>query len=161
MASDEAGSCLTDAQQYEEASSDLCWISAGAKEAVCMRCLSRSTARPAACSSETQRQTSQHSSTEAVFSTRSGASGFSYSESIPALHVPLLADIQRSVHKHLKERQPCCLMDLPGIKAILIHNNEMHRRDEAGDADQPSISKKPSHLSNAPNVLFTVLWAEA
>ena len=34
-------------------------------------------------------------------------------------------------------------------------------RDEAGDADQPSISKKPGHLSSASNVLFAVLWAEA
>lgn len=34
-------------------------------------------------------------------------------------------------------------------------------RDEASDADQPSISKKPGHLSSASNVLFTVLWAEA
>lgn len=34
-------------------------------------------------------------------------------------------------------------------------------RNEAGNAHQPSISKKPGHLSNAPDVLFTVLWAEA
>lgn len=33
-------------------------------------------------------------------------------------------------------------------------------RDEAGNADQPSISKKPGHLSNTSNVLFTVFWAE-
>lgn len=39
---------------------------------------------------------------------------------VQPLHVPLLTDIQRSVYKHLKERQPCSLVDLPGIEAILI-----------------------------------------
>lgn len=34
-------------------------------------------------------------------------------------------------------------------------------RNEAGDAHQPGVSKQPRHLSNAPDVLFAVLWAEA
>jgi len=34
------------------------------------------------------------------------------------------------------------------------------RRNETGNADQSCIGKKPSHLSNAPNVLLAVLWAE-
>lgn len=34
-------------------------------------------------------------------------------------------------------------------------------RDEAGNAHQPSISKKPGHLRNPSNVLFTILWAKS
>lgn len=51
---------------------------------------------------------------------------------VQPLHVPLLTDIQGSIHKHLKERQPCSLVDLPGIEAILADyrqtNNETHTR---------------------------------
>lgn len=119
---------------------------------------------------------------------------------VQPLHVPLLTNVQGCVHKHLKERQPSSLVDLPGIQAILVmrkkraHSQKSetctrfdqqgkyiqprHRlcqrcilssgvahpavgRNEAGDAHQPGVSKQPRHLSNAPDVLFAVLWAEA
>lgn len=34
-------------------------------------------------------------------------------------------------------------------------------RNEAGNAHQPSISKKSGHLGNSSNVLFTILWAKS
>lgn len=119
---------------------------------------------------------------------------------VESLHIPLLTNIQGCVHKHLEERQPSSLMDLPGIKTILmlkktrrcgqnsgtctrfdqqgkyiqpryclcrlsiVSSGSTHPaigRNEAGDAHQPGVSKQPRHLSNAPDVLFTVLWAEA
>lgn len=47
---------------------------------------------------------------------------------VQPLHIPLLTYIQGSIHKHLKERQPCSLVDLSGIEAILADykqtNNE-------------------------------------
>ena len=34
-------------------------------------------------------------------------------------------------------------------------------RDEAGDADQPCVSKQPGHLGDASDVFLAVSWAEA
>lgn len=39
---------------------------------------------------------------------------------VEPLHIPLLTNIQGCIHKHLEERQPSSLVDLPGIKTILI-----------------------------------------
>lgn len=53
----------------------------------------------------------------------------------------------------------CCLARLSILPPGAAH--PAVGRDEAGDAHQPGVSKQPRHLSNAPDVLFAVLWAEA
>lgn len=47
---------------------------------------------------------------------------------VQPLHIPLLTDIQWSVHKHFKERQPRSLVNVPGIQAILTDNEQMYTR---------------------------------
>lgn len=49
---------------------------------------------------------------------------------VQPLHVPLLTDIQWSVHKHFKERQPRSLVDVPGIEAILTDHEQMHTHEK-------------------------------
>lgn len=52
-----------------------------------------------------------------------------------------------------------CLCQLSTLSSGAAH--PAVGRNEAGYAHQPGVSKQPRHLSNAPDVLFAVLWAEA
>lgn len=77
---------------------------------------------------------------------------------VQPLHVPLLTNVQGCVHKHLKERQPSSLVDLPGIQAILVMRKKRGTQSKKWDMHKIwPTAKIHSATSSSLSTVYSLL----